>query len=178
MEEDISLNCAELCWGNRKIYLHLLSFLKTEMVQAIEIFPHGRQRSLYFAWSIAGLLIIWRCKESGYQPWYWTCYAAVFRFQPHKGSLFGNGRSQCQISACMNHWWVTLMAVHCIRLEMSGNKLQLFLLWFRINNGMKSVMHHPLMLSIQLTHCPWKKHVADILNWDFFDKNILTSSMI
>ena len=59
-----------------EIYLHLLSFLDTEMAQVVEIFPCWRQSP----W----LLMAWWCKEPGYQqPCYWLSFHGIFWLQHH-----------------------------------------------------------------------------------------------
>ena len=45
----------ELILGNMKMHLHLLSFVNIDMVQVVEVLPHGRQGPVYLAESISGL---------------------------------------------------------------------------------------------------------------------------
>ena len=53
--------------------LHFLTFLKTEMAQVVEIFPHGRQGPIFPKLCIPWLLINWQYKEPGHhQPWHCT----------------------------------------------------------------------------------------------------------
>ena len=61
-----------LFFGYIKLYLHFPQFLKIEMVQIVEIFPHRRQGPVYSVYSIPWLLISWRLVSPGHQqPWYW-----------------------------------------------------------------------------------------------------------
>ena len=53
-----------------EIYLHLLWFLKDEMVGVVEILPHTKERPVHPAFAIPCQLVPWYCKEPGYlQPW-------------------------------------------------------------------------------------------------------------
>ena len=46
--------------GNIKTYLHFLSFLNIEMLQVLEILPHGRQGLVYLAYPIPCIAVIRR----------------------------------------------------------------------------------------------------------------------
>ena len=57
---------------NINIYLHFMSFLRTNRTQVVEIPPRVRQGPAYSTLSISWLLMSWRRKEPGHQqPWYW-----------------------------------------------------------------------------------------------------------
>ena len=68
--------CHDFILGNTKRYLHFTSLLKNEMMQIVEILPHGRQGLVYLTRSIPWMLITWRGKEPGHQqPWYWPSFS-------------------------------------------------------------------------------------------------------
>ena len=55
-------------WENINILcFNFLSFIKTEVLQIVEIFPYGRQGLVYLTGSILWL----HRRESGQQPWCW-----------------------------------------------------------------------------------------------------------
>ena len=62
---------AEFLWENIKVCLCLQSFYNTDMLHVVEILPHGRQRLIYYTYSISWLFMIWRCKEPGHQQSWW-----------------------------------------------------------------------------------------------------------
>ena len=57
---------------NINMYLHSMSFLRTNETQVVEIPPWVIQGPAYTTKSISWLLMSWRRKEPGHQqPWYW-----------------------------------------------------------------------------------------------------------
>ena len=66
-------SCCNECffYKTQNMYLNFLSFLKSDMVQVVEILPCGRQKTVHPGWFILWLLLIYWCKEPGHQqPWY------------------------------------------------------------------------------------------------------------
>ena len=73
-----------LCFrGNKKTYLHFVSFLHIDMTQVVEILPQVRQELIYSTLSISWVLMPWWCKEPRHQqPRYWLCWTELI-WSPH-----------------------------------------------------------------------------------------------
>ena len=84
----------------KKISLHFMSFLDTDMLQGLEICFKGRWEYVHWIQSISLLLMTWRCKEPGHQhQWYWPSLPWTFWSQ-HRG--------QCGCNVGLGQWGLTL----------------------------------------------------------------------
>ena len=73
-------------WGNIKIYLHFLSFLNTEMVQALQMFPHESKGMFFLSksvtWLCQAMILAWDHSETIFSCILWFNFL-TYLFQFH-----------------------------------------------------------------------------------------------